>query len=74
MARSPSRRRARLAAYIANSHRLGLDITRSGIFAALHVEGVQNVVLSRPAAVVVLDRTYAGWCTASKVIHAGLGA
>ncbi|TCP95147.1 phage-related baseplate assembly protein [Sphingomonas sp. PP-F2F-A104-K0414] len=65
--------RARLAAYIANSHRLGRDITRSGIFAALHVEGVQNVVLTSPAADVVLDRTQAGWCTATNVVHAGLG-
>ncbi|MEG3166622.1 baseplate J/gp47 family protein [Sphingomonas sp. LB3N6] len=65
--------RARLAAYIANSHRLGRDITRSGIFAALHVEGVQNVVLTSPAADVVLDRTQASWCTASNVVHAGLG-
>ncbi|TCP98150.1 phage-related baseplate assembly protein [Sphingomonas sp. PP-F2F-A104-K0414] len=65
--------RARLAAYIANSHCLGRDITRSGIFAALHVEGVQNVVLTSPAADVVLDRTQAGWCTATNVVHAGLG-
>ncbi|TCP95292.1 phage-related baseplate assembly protein [Sphingomonas sp. PP-F2F-A104-K0414] len=65
--------RARLAAYIANSHRLGRDITRSGIFAALHVEGVQNVVLTSPATDVVLDRTQAGWCTATNVVHAGLG-
>ncbi len=65
--------RARLAAYIANSHRLGRDITRSGIFAALHVEGVQNVVLTSPAADVVLDRTQAGWCTGTNVVHAGLG-
>ncbi|MBC3940944.1 baseplate J/gp47 family protein [Sphingomonas albertensis] len=65
--------RARLSAYIANSHRLGRDITRSGIFAALHVEGVQNVVLTSPASDVVLDRTQAGWCTASNVVHAGLG-
>ncbi len=65
--------RARLAAYIANSHRLGRDITRSGIFAALHVEGVQNVVLTSPAADVVLDRAQAGWCTRANVVHAGLG-
>ncbi len=65
--------RARLAAYIAISHRLGRDITRSGIFAALHVEGVQNVVLITPAADVILDRTQAGWCTATTVDHAGLG-
>lgn len=65
--------RNRLAAYVANSHRLGRDITRSGIFGALHTEGVQNVVLTSPVADIALDRTQAGWCTAVSVIHAGLG-
>jgi len=65
--------RARLAAYVANSHRLGRDITRSGIFGALHTEGVQNVVLTSPAADIVLDRTQANWCTGVTVNHAGLG-
>jgi len=65
--------RARLAAYVANSHRLGRDITRSGIFGALHTEGVQNVVLTSPAADIVLDRTQASWCTGVTVNHAGLG-
>lgn len=64
---------ARLDAYVASSHRLGRDVTRSGIFAALHAEGVQNVVLTSPAADIVLDRTQASWCTAIDVIHAGIG-
>lgn len=63
----------RLAAYVADSHRLGRDITRSGIYAALHVEGVQNVLLASPAADVVLDRTQASWCTGVAVSFAGLG-
>lgn len=64
---------ARLDAYVASSHRLGRDVTRSGIFAALHAEGVQNVVLTSPAADIVLDRTQASWCTGIDVIHAGIG-
>lgn len=63
----------RVAAYVADNHRLGRDITRSGIFAALHVDGVQNVVLTAPASDVVLDRTQASWCTAIAVTFAGLG-
>lgn len=63
----------RLAAYVADNHRLGRDITRSGIYAALHVEGVQNVLLTAPAADVVLDRTQASWCTAIAIGFAGLG-
>lgn len=55
--------RAALDAYIASCRKLGYDVTRSGLFAALHVQGVQNVVLTSPAAdVVVLDHQV-GHCT-----------
>ncbi|RJF94145.1 baseplate assembly protein [Sphingomonas cavernae] len=63
----------RLDAYIEGSHRLGRDVTRSGIYAALHSEGVQNVTLTSPAADIVLDRTQASWCTAINVVHVGVG-
>ena len=63
----------RLTAYVADNHRLGRDIVRSGIFAALHVEGVQNVVLTAPAADVLLDRTQAPYCTGTAITFAGLG-
>lgn len=42
----------------------GYDIRRSGIFAALHVAGVQRVELSEPAADLVLGMSEAGRCTA----------
>lgn len=64
---------SRLDNYVAASHRLGRDITRSGIFAALHAEGVQNVTLTEPAADIVLDRTQAGWCSAVSITHVGIG-
>lgn len=41
-------------AYAAEQHRLGRDITRSGLFAALHQEGVQNVSLTAPASDIVI--------------------
>lgn len=63
----------RAGEYRDRQHRLGLDITRSGIFAALHCEGVQNVVLTSPAADIVIDRKSASWCTAINVTHAGVG-
>jgi phage-related baseplate assembly protein len=59
--------------YRDRQHRLGLDITRSGIFAALHCEGVQNVVLTSPAADIVIDRESASWCTGINVTHVGVG-
>lgn len=64
--------RARLDAYLAASHRLGRDVTRSGIFAALHSEGVQNVTLSAPAADIIIGRTEASRCTAISLTHAGV--
>lgn len=65
--------RARLDAYVARCHRIGLDVTRSGIFGALHVEGVHNVALARPAADVVVDRTAATWCTGIVITAGGVG-
>lgn len=65
--------RAKLDDYVAASHRLGRDITRSGIFAALHVEGVQNVVLTSPAADIVVSREQAPHCTGITLSYAGTG-
>lgn len=64
---------ASLDAYIASSHRLGRDITRSGLFAALHVEGVQNVVLAEPAADLIVSRVQAPFCTGTALAYAGTG-
>ncbi|MEI2260766.1 baseplate assembly protein [Stenotrophomonas indicatrix] len=63
--------RTRLDRYIVESHRLGRDVTRSGLFAALHAEGVQRVVIDSPAADVVVDRTQATYCTAVTLAHGG---
>lgn len=64
---------ARLTEYLANSLRLGRDITRAGIIAALHPEGVQNIVLTAPAADIVLSRAEAGHCTAITLTDGGVG-
>lgn len=63
----------RLDAYRQRQHRLGLDVTRSGIIAALHAEGVQNVVLAEPPSDIVVDRTQAAWCTGITITYAGTG-
>lgn len=52
-----------LQAYIGNQRRIGRDIRRSAIYAALHVEGVQRVELLHPAADIVLNKQQAGYCT-----------
>lgn len=63
---------ARLNAYVAESHRMGRDVTRSGLYAALHCPGVQRVVLTSPPADVVVDRTDATYCTGIDVTHGGV--
>ena len=65
--------RKRLDDYVEASHRIGRDITRSGLFAALHVEGVQNVVLASPAADLIISRTQAPHCTGIVLNYAGTG-
>ncbi|WP_318385935.1 baseplate assembly protein [Enterobacter sp.] len=63
--------KASLQKYIASQTRLGRDIRRSAIYAALHVEGVQRVELAEPLDDVVLDKTQAASCTEWRVINGG---
>ncbi|MBC6416261.1 MAG: baseplate J/gp47 family protein [Rhodospirillales bacterium] len=62
---------AAVQAYTAAQHRIGHDITRSGLFAALHREGVQNVALTGPAADIAVDARSAARCSAIEVSVAG---
>lgn len=52
-----------IKAYVTKQHQLGLDITLSGIYAAIHQEGVQNVVLNSPSQNIIVNHTQAGYCT-----------
>ncbi len=61
----------KLKAYITAQRRLGRDIRLSAIYAALHVEGVQRVVLNAPQQDIVLDQSQASWCTAWKITTGG---
>lgn len=63
--------KASLQKYIASQTRLGRDIRRSAIYAALHVEGVQRVELTSPQGDVVLDKTQAASCTEWSIINGG---
>ncbi|WP_338804801.1 baseplate assembly protein [Xenorhabdus griffiniae] len=63
--------RARLARYTAEQHRIGRDIVRSAIYAALHVPGVQRVELKTPAQDMILDKTQASFCTCATVTIGG---
>lgn len=63
---------ASLTAYLTSARRLGRDIPRSAIIAALHVAGVQRVVLTDPAADVVCTALQAGWANPIAVTVAGI--
>lgn len=60
-------------AYAAEQHRIGRDITRSGIFAALHQPGVQNVAITSPAADIANAWNQAPNCTGISVTIGGTG-
>ena len=64
---------AALADYIDSHHKIDYDVTLSGIFAALHQPGVQNVVLTTPSADVVIANYQAAFCTAITLTNGGVG-
>ncbi|WP_304349759.1 baseplate J/gp47 family protein [Comamonas testosteroni] len=61
----------RVRAYADGMHRIGRRPTLSGIYAALHIEGVARVELTSPAADVAVSNTQASWCTAVNVTYGG---
>lgn len=62
---------AGLTAYLTENRRLGRDITRAGIIAALKVAGVQNVILTAPAADLILTPLQCGYAANVTVNNAG---
>lgn len=65
--------RAAVEAYAAEHFRLGYDITRSGLFAALHQPGVQNVVLTSPAADITVSPSQAARVMTITLADGGIG-
>ncbi|SEG44063.1 baseplate assembly protein [Billgrantia desiderata] len=59
-------------AYADAQHRLGLDITLSGLYAALHRPGVQRVELISPAATIEVSRQQAAFCTSITLTDGGV--
>lgn len=64
--------RAAAEAYAEAQHRLGRDVTLSGLYAALHQPGVQRVELTSPAANIVVGRQGATYCTGITLLDGGL--
>lgn len=63
-----------ITAYVEEQHRIGYDITLSGLYAALHQEGVQNVTLTSPAASLIIGDGETAYCTDIAVILGGTDA
>lgn len=59
-------------AYVNTVRRLGRDVRLSAVYAALHVEGVQRVELTSPAADIPLDYFEVGVCTDVTVTLGGI--
>lgn len=57
-----SRGLTRLQDYVAARHRLGDTVAISGIEAALHVEGVREVIITQPANSINCTSQQAAWC------------
>lgn len=58
--------------FVSDRHKLGYDVTRSGLYAALHQSGVHNVNLISPVADLILDNTQAAYCTGVTVTIGGV--
>lgn len=58
--------------YITESHRLGRDVTLSGLYSALHSPGVQRVELTSPTADVTIDSTHVANCTSITLTNGGV--
>jgi phage-related baseplate assembly protein len=58
--------------YADNQHRIGRQITISGIHAALHQAGVQNVELTSPQADITISNLQAPYCTQVTINDGGV--
>jgi len=64
--------RTRLDAYVDETRRIGREVTLSGIYAALHVDGVERVRLISPVADVAVTRTQASYCDEISIEAGGI--
>jgi phage-related baseplate assembly protein len=62
----------RLAAYLDDARRLGRDIPLSALYAAMHCDGMQRIVLTSPAASIVIGDTQAAHCTSITLTYGGI--
>ncbi|WDE04674.1 baseplate J/gp47 family protein [Thalassomonas viridans] len=59
-------------AYVADRHKLGYDVTLSGLYAALHQAGVHSVELISPVADLKMNAVQAAYCRGIKISVGGV--
>lgn len=62
----------RVKAYTIEMHKLGMEITLDGIYAAARAPGVQKVILDEPAADIPISKMESAYCTAIELIDGGI--
>jgi phage-related baseplate assembly protein len=60
-----------LSAYVARTTRLGYNVTLAGLYAALQQSGVENSVITSPAAHIITNETQVAYCDSITVSIAG---
>lgn len=58
-------------AYVKRQHKLGYDISLSGLYAALHPPGVQKVTITSPTQDLVIEPDQAAFCSEINLIAGG---
>lgn len=64
--------RKNLDTYVQDCHRIGREVALSGLYAALHVEGAERVILTKPLANVVANETQAPHCVLVTIHNGGV--
>ncbi|WP_028206611.1 baseplate assembly protein [Paraburkholderia nodosa] len=62
----------RVKAYADEMHKLGMEITKDGIYAAARPAGVQKVILTEPSDDIPVSKLEAAYCTAIELIDGGI--
>ncbi|MFP4894503.1 baseplate J/gp47 family protein [Paraburkholderia sp. EG304] len=62
----------RVKAYADEMHKLGMEITKDGIYAAARPAGVQKVILDEPAADMPISKMEAAYCTSIELKDGGI--
>jgi phage-related baseplate assembly protein len=58
--------------YADDMHKLGMEVTDDGLYAAIRVAGVQKVILETPLGGIPVTKQQATYCTGIQLIDGGV--